>query len=185
MSTVSTRRVSDNRFGHNTPVPRRPEEAMRDQEGWLGVVVAMDHRVEHDAPSNGRGRRPQCAGFDECAVSPGPPSLAAVRACVFITMGPCHATGSSIGAPEIRRNRTPSGPACTVTSSPVPKRISVRSPDMSRMFDLLSHDLLFQQHAGGRRSVRERPRPLKHIGKGAAVGVDPEGFLQTGRHRHI
>jgi hypothetical protein len=50
-------------------------------------------------------------------------------ACVFITIGPCQATGSSIGAPEISRNRTPSGPACTVTSSPVPKRISVRSPD--------------------------------------------------------
>jgi len=30
---------------------------------------------------------------------------------VFITMGPCQATGSAIGAPEISRNRTPSGPA--------------------------------------------------------------------------
>ena len=30
---------------------------------------------------------------------------------VFITIGPCQATGSSIGAPEISKNRTPLGPA--------------------------------------------------------------------------
>ena len=30
---------------------------------------------------------------------------------VFITIGPCQATGSSIGAPEISKNRTPCGPA--------------------------------------------------------------------------
>ena len=45
-----------------------------------------------------------------------------------VTMGPCQATGSRIGAPEISRKRMPSGPAVTVTSSPVPKRTSVRSP---------------------------------------------------------
>jgi drug/metabolite transporter (DMT)-like permease len=53
---------------------------------------------------------------------------------VFITMGPCQATGSCSGAPAISRNRTPSGPGRdTVTSSPVPKFTSVRSPDRSRM----------------------------------------------------
>ncbi len=30
--------------------------------------------------------------------------------CVFITMGPYHATGSSIGLPETNKNRIPSSP---------------------------------------------------------------------------
>src|SRR5213079_2736651 len=38
--------------------------------------------------------------------------------CVFITIGPYQATGSSSGFPDTRRNRIPSSPACTVTSSP-------------------------------------------------------------------
>src|SRR6202023_597299 len=46
--------------------------------------------------------------------------------CVFITIGPYQATGSSSGFPETRRNRTPSSPACTSTSSPRSKRISER-----------------------------------------------------------
>ena len=39
-------------------------------------------------------------------------------ACVFITMGPYHATGSSSGLPLTSRNRIPSGPASTTISSP-------------------------------------------------------------------
>src|SRR5437762_9395814 len=46
--------------------------------------------------------------------------------CVFITIGPYHATGSCNGFPETRRNRIPSSPACTVTSSPRSKSISER-----------------------------------------------------------
>src|ERR1700759_677897 len=42
--------------------------------------------------------------------------------CVFITIGPYHATGSCKGLPETRRNRMPSSPACTTTSSPLSKR---------------------------------------------------------------
>jgi hypothetical protein len=38
--------------------------------------------------------------------------------CVFITIGPYHATGSSIGLPETNRKRIPSSPACTAISSP-------------------------------------------------------------------
>src|SRR5437764_2110263 len=38
--------------------------------------------------------------------------------CVFITMGPYHATGSSKGLPDTSKNRIPSSPACTATSSP-------------------------------------------------------------------
>jgi hypothetical protein len=43
--------------------------------------------------------------------------------CVFITIGPYQATGSSSGLPETRRKRIPSSPACTLTSSPRSKRI--------------------------------------------------------------
>src|SRR5262249_16346188 len=47
-------------------------------------------------------------------------------ACVFITIGPYQATGSSSGFPETNRKRIPSSPAWTVTSSPLSKRMSDR-----------------------------------------------------------
>ena len=53
-------------------------------------------------------------------------------ACVFITIGPCQATGSAIGLPETRRKRMPSSPACTVTSSPRSNTTSERLPVCSR-----------------------------------------------------
>ena len=34
-----------------------------------------------------------------------------ISACVFITIGPCQATGSRIGLPETSRKRMPSSPA--------------------------------------------------------------------------
>src|SRR6476646_7837305 len=46
--------------------------------------------------------------------------------CVFITIGPYHATGSCSGLPETSRKRMPSSPACTVTSSPLSNRMSER-----------------------------------------------------------
>ena len=44
--------------------------------------------------------------------------------CVFITIGPYHATGSSSGLPETSRKRMPSGPAWTTISSPRSKSTS-------------------------------------------------------------
>src|ERR1051326_4871263 len=49
-------------------------------------------------------------------------------ASVFITIGPYHATGSSIGRPETRRNRIPSSPAWTTISSPRSNSTSARLP---------------------------------------------------------
>ena len=43
-----------------------------------------------------------------------------------MTIGPIHATGSWIGWPETRRNRIPSAPERTVTSSPLSNRTSER-----------------------------------------------------------
>jgi quercetin dioxygenase-like cupin family protein len=62
------------------------------------------------------------------------PFLRSLNACcnssaVFITMGPYHATGSSMGRHETSRNRMPSSPACTTTSSP-------RSNSTSERFSL-------------------------------------------------
>ena len=48
--------------------------------------------------------------------------------CVFMTIGPYHATGSSIGFPETSRNLIPASPACTVTSSPFSNSTSDRFP---------------------------------------------------------
>src|SRR5579862_5061999 len=59
---------------------------------------------------------PLCSSLMACCSS----------ACVFITIGPYHATGSSSGFPETSRNRMPSGPACTVTSSPRSNNTSER-----------------------------------------------------------
>src|SRR5262249_31955984 len=61
------------------------------------------------------------------------PSRSSLKACcssssVFITIGPYHATGSSIGLPDTRRNRIPSSPASTTTSSPRSKSTSDRLP---------------------------------------------------------
>src|SRR6266478_2711816 len=46
--------------------------------------------------------------------------------CVFMTMGPYQATGSSRGLPETRRKRLPSSEACRMTSSPRSKRTRER-----------------------------------------------------------
>src|ERR1017187_6768209 len=48
--------------------------------------------------------------------------------CVFITMGPYQATGSSSGFPETSRNLIPSSPAWTTTSSPLSNKINERLP---------------------------------------------------------
>src|SRR6266705_25385 len=48
--------------------------------------------------------------------------------CVFMTMGPYHATGSSIGFPDTSRNRIPASPAWTVTASPLSNSTSDRFP---------------------------------------------------------
>ena len=45
-----------------------------------------------------------------------------------MTIGPCHATGSLIGVPEIKRNLTPFSPAWTATSSPLSKTTKVLLP---------------------------------------------------------
>ena len=59
----------------------------------------------------------------------------ASSAWVFITMGPCHATGSWIGFPDINKKRTPSFPDIKEIESPVSNRTRVLLPDKSLIFN--------------------------------------------------
>ena len=74
--------------------------------------------IRADGQGFSSGRRPSAYGWrmnlPVCS------SLMAWRnsACVFITIGPYQATGSSSGWPETSKNRMPSGPAWTTISSP-------------------------------------------------------------------
>jgi len=84
-----------------------------------------------------------------------------ISAWLFITMGPCQATGSCNGAPEISRKRMPSGPACTVTSSPLPKRTRVRLPERSRMLTSCPRTSFSRSTPSGCDASRKVPAPSK------------------------
>ena len=91
-----------------------------------GVVQPVGHLTVNE---DGEGSNPSapanfsldCSPFQRCLMNlPVSSSEIAWRnsACVFMTIGPYHATGSSIGLPDTSRNRMPSSPACTTISSP-------------------------------------------------------------------
>ena len=82
-------------------------------------------------------------------------------ASVFMTIGPYHATGSSIGRPDTSRNRTPSSPAWTTTSSPVPNTTSDRLPVMSRMAVSSSPAVCSVSGANGLDAPRKSALPSK------------------------
>jgi hypothetical protein len=92
------------------------------------LPLLQQNRFKCEDFRSGRFFHDSFQGFDLPRVSHQPclmnvPSFNSSTACrncawVFITMGPYHATGSSIGFPDTSRNRMPSGPACTVSSSP-------------------------------------------------------------------
>src|SRR6266571_3999684 len=52
---------------------------------------------------------------------------------VFMTIGPCQATGSSSGRPDTSRKRIPASPAWTVISSPESNKTRERLPASSRL----------------------------------------------------
>ena len=104
-------------------------------------------------------------------------------ACVFITIGPYQATGSRSGFPETSRNRIPSSPAWTVTSSPLSKRTSERLPALADQ-DFAAIDLLFGQDtegppqcAFGSRGVRQLFPTTRRCC--AAYGRSDKGQIQT------
>ena len=103
---------------------------------------------------------------------------------VFMTMGPYQATGSWSGFPETSRNRMPSSPACTMTSSP-------RSKSTSDRFSACAGGVVSSQPTGfgGHRQragcVAELPGARENVSKGVARGLDRKSLPPAGRHRHI
>src|SRR5262249_42558050 len=85
------------------PKVKKPVDMPLDDE--LRALLQCDRKVPFSSPSNARRS----------------------SARVFMTMGPYHATGSASGRPDTRRNRTPSSPASTVSSSPRSNSTSERS----------------------------------------------------------
>src|SRR3954469_18711102 len=80
--------------------------------------------------------------------------------CVFITIGPYQATGSSSGLPETRRKRIPSSPACTLTSSPRSKTTSDRF-SASVGGGVSAHPTLSVGTANGPEALQNLPSPAK------------------------
>src|ERR1700746_308494 len=80
--------------------------------------------------------------------------------CVFITMGPYHATGCSSGLPETSRKRIPSSPACTETSSPRSKTTRERF-SASVGGCVSSHPTLSVGTASGPEALQNLPSPEK------------------------
>jgi hypothetical protein len=79
---------------------------------------------------------------------------------VFITIGPYQATGSPNGLPETRRNRMPSGPACTSTSSPRSKTTSERL-SAADGGAVSSHAIPSVGTASGPEALQNFPEPAK------------------------
>ena len=103
---------------------------------------------------------------------------------VFMTIGPYHATGSSIGFPDTSRNRMPSSPACTTTSSPLSKSTSERFPVSSRFTASLPSTCSVRtpRGCGG---VAERARAREDVRERVPGGVHRQPFALARRDRHI
>src|SRR5205823_4284551 len=107
------------RSPHEPTGPReaRPDDRLSDMRDRPGFPR---YRFAHPGYSRlpiegGFETRPYKARGQRCLMKvPSRSSATALcsSACVFITIGPCQATGSSIGLPETRRKRMPSSPAC-------------------------------------------------------------------------
>src|SRR5579863_8243818 len=84
--------------------------------------------------------------------------------CVFITIGPYHATGSRSGLPDTNRNRIPSSRACTDTSSPLSKSTSARL-SASLGSDVSAHPTPSVGTASGPDALQNFPDPAKTYAK--------------------
>src|SRR5208337_2616010 len=99
--------------------------------------------------------------------------------CVFITIGPYHATGSSSDFPETSRNRIPSSLACTVTSSPRSKSTSERL-SASVEGDASAHPAGSVGTARGPDALQNFPAPAKTYAKAWRVVSMCKGYLLPG-----
>src|SRR3979411_1089565 len=86
-------------------------------------------------------------------------------ACVFITIGPYQATGSSIGLPPTTRKPMAPLPACAAAPAPQLR--------------------LLGQHAERLRGAGERARAFEHIGEGVPADFDRQALALAGRDEHV
>src|SRR5437867_1944823 len=85
-----------------------------------------------------------------------------------MTIGPYHATGSLSGSPDTSRNRIPSSPACTDTSSPESKSTSERS-SASEGGVVSSQPTPSVGTASGPDALQNLPEPAKTYAKALRV----------------
>src|SRR5213595_2747158 len=89
--------------------------------------------------------------------------------CVFMTMGPYHATGSSIGFPDTSRNRIPASPAWAVTAA--------------RAGYHRSHP--FRLDGTRLRGVTEGAAALEHVGERVPGRLDRQRLALPRRDPHV
>src|SRR5262249_48934563 len=106
-------------------------------------------------------------------------------ACVFITIGPYQATGSSIGLPDTNRKRIPSSPACTVISSPLSNRTSDRFPVRSRISASFPSTAFSVSTPKRLRRGAEGSRALEHVGEGVPAGLDRQRLAPPRRDEDV
>src|SRR6266436_1776749 len=99
--------------------------------------------------------------------------------CVFMTMGPYQATGSSRGLPETRRKRMPSAPACTMTSSPRSNSTSERL-SAAEGGAVSSHPTDSVGTERGSLALQNFPEPAKTYAKAWRVVSTGRAFLRPG-----
>src|SRR5213594_775864 len=115
---------------------------------------------------------------------------------VFITMGPYHATGSSIGFPDTSRNRIPASPAWTVTASPLSNSTSDRfsaspaAPPPPPPPAPPAPGGYHGSHAFGTdgtrlRGVTERATALEHVGERVPGRLDRQRLALPRRDPHV
>ena len=102
---------------------------------------------------------------------------------VFITIGPYHATGSSIGLPDTSRKRMPSSPACTTTSSPRSNRTSDRFPALARR-DRTGAPPSSSVRTAPRLATRRGTCPIRRTRRRRRGACDPTGSALAAARRH-
>src|SRR5215467_14112666 len=105
--------------------------------------------------------------------------------CVFITIGPYHATGSSSGLPDTSRNRIPSSPACTINSSPRSNSTSDRLSASEGGGAVSSHPTGSVGTSSGSDALQNFPAPANTYANACRVTSTGSVFRRPGRHAHI
>src|ERR1035441_2567014 len=159
-------------------------ERLRERLGAHAAPVEVIHSLLEGAFNRGRGHAVTGADAETPDLQAGAPQRGPLErkphfrnvprssssnawrnsCCVFITMGPYHATGSTSGFPETSRKRTPSSPACISISSPRSKSTSERFVAAVGGF-VSAHPTASVGTASGPEALQNLPSPKKTYAK--------------------